>query len=312
MFNNIKIEMECYIVYALQLKQGKYYVGKVHRLVGLDICYDKHLKGIACEFTKMYKPIHIIESIESSYGHYSAYDDVKLMKKYMMTFGIEHVRGDALPDIILDEFTINTLINEFKYIKNEKNIYYKKDETESKENMNTILSKLLSNLTKQQIENEIEWVENTLITANRLRKLINVYKYVDCNLCESIEIDPSIIDSYNMRNLIWPYKIIEKENLLAVKIYEYILKICKENYLVVEIKDESLVVQNIYKFYIHRKKLEKELLEILQYESLDANKETINYDDNNIYNLKNKNIDELFEYMNAKNELLYKKLCDFI
>ena len=40
--------------------------------------------------------------------------------------------------------------------------------------------------------------------------------------------------------------------------------------------------------------------------------ETINYDDNNIYNLKNKNIDELFEFTNAKNELLYKKLCDFI
>ena len=91
--------MSCLIIYALQLEQGKYYVGKTHRSEGAELRFQEHLSGRGSEWTKFYKPISIIES----YEHHSTFEEDVLTKKYMMKYGIEHVRGGSYTMIELEE-----------------------------------------------------------------------------------------------------------------------------------------------------------------------------------------------------------------
>jgi hypothetical protein len=84
-------------IYALQLKQGKYYVGKTSNP---NFRIKSHFNSEGSEWTKIYKPEKLLELIEGD-----DYDEDKYTKIYMDKYGIDNVRGGSYTSIILDKET---------------------------------------------------------------------------------------------------------------------------------------------------------------------------------------------------------------
>jgi len=74
-------------VYALELENGKFYIGKTK---DLEKRFSEHLRGYnSSSWTRRHKPIKIISTIKNANG----LDEDKLTVEYMMKYGIENVRG---------------------------------------------------------------------------------------------------------------------------------------------------------------------------------------------------------------------------
>jgi hypothetical protein len=95
-------------LYVLYLKSNKFYVGKTCKKV-IDR-FNIHKKGNGSEWTKIYKPIKILEQFESN----DKFDEDKYTKKYMDKFGIDNVRGGSYSSVILLDWQIKALENELK------------------------------------------------------------------------------------------------------------------------------------------------------------------------------------------------------
>lgn len=89
-------------IYILELKDGKYYVGKSNNP---DARILDHFKGSGSIWTKKYEPIKIIEKIPDC----DDYDEDKYTKIYMDIYGIDNVRGGSYITLILDESIIKEL-----------------------------------------------------------------------------------------------------------------------------------------------------------------------------------------------------------
>ena len=90
-------------VYALQLKHNKYYIGSTKK--SIDERFDEHKNDFGSEWTSLYTPIKIIESITNA----DQFDEDKLTKKYMSKFGIDNVRGGSYVSIVLPDFQIKSI-----------------------------------------------------------------------------------------------------------------------------------------------------------------------------------------------------------
>lgn len=89
-------------IYVLKLEHSKYYVGKT------DNPYFRlsdHFNSSGSEWTKLYKPIKVLE-VKSECDDY---DEDKVTKQYMDTYGINNVRGGSFVSVKLDESYIKTL-----------------------------------------------------------------------------------------------------------------------------------------------------------------------------------------------------------
>lgn len=93
-------------IYVLQCEKGRYYIGKTNRSV-IERLSD-HLKGKGSEWTTKYKPINIVETIEST----DEFDEDKYTKKYMKLYGINNVRGGSYTQMDLPEYSILALEKE--------------------------------------------------------------------------------------------------------------------------------------------------------------------------------------------------------
>ena len=73
-------------VYVLELEYGKYYVGKT-----TDVArrFQQHLSGSSSSWTRMFRPIRIINVIHDCDG----LDEDRITVKYMIKHGIHNVRG---------------------------------------------------------------------------------------------------------------------------------------------------------------------------------------------------------------------------
>ena len=270
-----------YIIYALQLEEGKFYVGKTHKNIGIKIAFDEHLKGNGCEWIRKYKPISIIEN----YEHYYIFEEDILTKKYMMKYGIQNVRGGSYTKI--ESWLINCLEHEFKTI-----------------------SSHLEFETEDKINEEIIKMENIRTQSKKLYDAIQYYKYVYFyknnvrSKYPEVEIQPSIIRVYNME--VANINIIEVPNNNEItNNFLYYCIICQcENYKnirnfdctnKVEILCQENVVENIYKIYIHRRKLEIKYLELVK---------DLEHEDK-------MNLEEVTKEINKKIKLLYEKLGKF-
>jgi predicted GIY-YIG superfamily endonuclease len=291
--DNYITKMSCLIIYALQLEQGKFYVGKTHRQKGVEMRFKEHLTGRGSEWTKKYHPISIIES----YEHHCTFEEDILTKKYMMEYGIEHVRGGSYTKIELEEWQVKSLEHEFKSASDKcfkcgKTGHFAKDCEKG-----MFLEYLCRFETEEEIEEEIARLENFVIKVNELHSRIDSYKFVQIVIDKrekiTIEIEPSIIDTYDMRYLVWNKTQINSNSKVIIneKIYSYLLRY-KEGANYPNIIDDQNVVQNIYKVYIYRKKLERQYVDILRNEGL-----------------YNNTLDETIKIINTKIELLYEKLA---
>jgi len=89
------------IVYALELVNGKYYVGKT---VNVERRYRDHVNGHrSSAWTMKYKPVKILETIP--YAH--NLDEDRLTVEYMMKYGIENVRGGPYVSVKLSQDTMD-------------------------------------------------------------------------------------------------------------------------------------------------------------------------------------------------------------
>lgn len=92
------------IVYVLKCEKGMFYVGSTNKSSESKIRENL--------FTSKYKPIRVIFSKKT----YNMFEEDKLVKKYMMKYGIHNVRGGYYDSLNLSKSDINCLKNElFSY-----------------------------------------------------------------------------------------------------------------------------------------------------------------------------------------------------
>lgn len=95
------------IIYILKLENDKYYIGKTNNL---NKRLYQHKNGFGSEWTKKYKFVKLIETINSS----SHFDEDKYTKIYMDKFGIDNVRGGSYNKIKLTNYQKHNLITELR------------------------------------------------------------------------------------------------------------------------------------------------------------------------------------------------------
>jgi predicted GIY-YIG superfamily endonuclease len=89
-------------VYALQLKDGKYYIGKTEYSC---IYFDKICNNIKSKWIQLYKPLKLFMLIPFC----NDYDEDKYVKIFMKKYGINNVRGGSFCSVYLTDLTITKL-----------------------------------------------------------------------------------------------------------------------------------------------------------------------------------------------------------
>ena len=89
-------------IYVVKLGQDKYYIGKTNNP---QFRLDNHFAPNCSEWTKIYKPIRLLELKQNC----DDYDEDKITRQYMDKYGIENVRGGSFVSIKLNQSTIGHL-----------------------------------------------------------------------------------------------------------------------------------------------------------------------------------------------------------
>jgi hypothetical protein len=97
-----------FTLYVLKLIKNKYYIGKTYQ--DTQIRFDKHIKGSGSQWTKLYKPVKIVEEFQTT----DKFIEDVYTKKYMDLYGVENVRGGSYSQIVLTEWQIKSLVNELR------------------------------------------------------------------------------------------------------------------------------------------------------------------------------------------------------
>ena len=90
------------LIYVIQLEKGKYYIGKTNNI---QFRLESHFNSNGSEWTKIYKPLRVIEVKPNC----DDYDEDKITRQYMDKYGINNVRGGSFVSVKLDKSTINIL-----------------------------------------------------------------------------------------------------------------------------------------------------------------------------------------------------------
>ena len=83
-------------IYVLQLENNKYYIGKT---INPEFRLNHHFRSSNSEWTKKYKPMHVLELIP----YCDSVNEDKHTIKYMKQYGIKNVRGGSFFKLKLDE-----------------------------------------------------------------------------------------------------------------------------------------------------------------------------------------------------------------
>lgn len=106
---NGKERVRYFRLYTLLLEGGKYYVGMTAQTV--EARFDQHHRGKGAQWTKIYKPIKILEVRELGLMAESKVVilETALTEEYMNRYGTDHVRGGKWCQITLTMKTINRI-----------------------------------------------------------------------------------------------------------------------------------------------------------------------------------------------------------
>jgi len=88
------------MIYVLQLTNNKYYVGKTD---DVDRRYQQHLNGKGSAWTRIYRPIRLLNVYDSD-------DEDKILLDMMEKYGFDNVRGGSFSQVELNEYDPRTLI----------------------------------------------------------------------------------------------------------------------------------------------------------------------------------------------------------
>jgi hypothetical protein len=89
-------------IYVIQLEEGKYYIGKTNNP---QFRLESHFNSNGSEWTKIYKPIRVVELKPNC----DDYDEDKITRQYMDKYGINNVRGGSFVSVNLNKSTIDVL-----------------------------------------------------------------------------------------------------------------------------------------------------------------------------------------------------------
>jgi hypothetical protein len=89
-------------IYAIQLEEGKYYIGKTSNP---NFRIEQHFESGCAMWTKKYKPLYVLEIIPDC----DDYDEDKHTRRYMDKYGIDNVRGGSFCEVVFNESTIQLL-----------------------------------------------------------------------------------------------------------------------------------------------------------------------------------------------------------
>lgn len=279
-------------IYILELEQEKYYIGKTNNSnYNLKLNYNNEI-----EWTKVYKPIKIIEIIPNC----DDYDEDKYTRIYMDKYGINNVRGGSFISIELDKPTID---------------YLNKKNTNESYDYNTYIQEF----------DTIDKIDQEILKINKLTFLIRNYnndflKYIEINPKLKVEINPELysnIKNYNqeiissINSLYFSYtrnynpKIVYEKNS---SYYNYTNDLSFDIFsklnsnLLLNNNNTELLKLKINVIYIHRRKFEIKYHELLPPEYAEI--------------FKNNNYENIFELVKDKLlsilELLYEKQADLI
>jgi hypothetical protein len=98
-------------IYILKLREGKYYVGKTNNP---DFRLERHFNAQGCQWTKLYKPLELLELIPNC----DDYDEDKYTRIYMDKYGLENVRGGSWASPVLADEARLTLDQMHKSVNN--------------------------------------------------------------------------------------------------------------------------------------------------------------------------------------------------
>ena len=98
--DKIKFNIKNYIIFALRLKEGKFYIGYT---TNFELAQKNHSKGKASKWTKMYKPIEVLETwnFESKNGIIDMNFVDEKVHTYFEKFSAINIRGGSY--IIMDD-----------------------------------------------------------------------------------------------------------------------------------------------------------------------------------------------------------------
>ena len=92
-------------LYVLQLEDDKWYVGKTDDIAKR---YEQHKSGKGSEWTKLYKPVKVMETFQVT----SIHDETNKTKDLMKKYGIDNVRGGAYCQTTLSDGISQTIKHE--------------------------------------------------------------------------------------------------------------------------------------------------------------------------------------------------------
>ena len=92
-------------IYCLLLENGKYYIGKANNI---EKRFRQHINGNGAVWTKLHKPIQILEKHENV----SSFMEDRFVKEYMFRYGIDNVRGGSYIKPVLTQCQIYNLTRE--------------------------------------------------------------------------------------------------------------------------------------------------------------------------------------------------------
>lgn len=99
------------VIYILRLEGGKYYVGKTGNAYRR---FNDHFKGRGARWTKLHKPIEVLDIIENK----SLFTEDNVTKQLMINYGIDNVRGGVYVKPKLAKCDIRNLHKELWAIQN--------------------------------------------------------------------------------------------------------------------------------------------------------------------------------------------------
>jgi hypothetical protein len=89
-------------IYVLKLEKNKYYIGKTNNP---QFRVNSHFNFNGSQWTKIYKPLSILELVPNC----DDYDEDKYTLKYMDKYGINNVRGGSFVSVKLNKSIIETI-----------------------------------------------------------------------------------------------------------------------------------------------------------------------------------------------------------
>jgi hypothetical protein len=153
-------------IYALKLEQGKYYIGKTFNP---QFRLESHFNSNGSEWTKLYKPLSVIEIKPNC----DDYDEDKITRQYMDKYGINNVRGGSFVSVKLEKSTIDTLKKMSNGTTNKCFICGKKD--------------ILQNIAKKMNVGKMN------VGKMKVMKIVKKYGYGNVNIAEKISLKKGIV-----------------------------------------------------------------------------------------------------------------------